>query len=399
MTYEGFHTPCFLLRERELEESITSFQQALRSRFSQSIVGYSVKTNPLPYCLRFACEKGCYAEVVSGDEFELALACGFSVDHIIYNGPMKSKQTFVQAVQGSAIVNIETFREIEWLETLPSTKTYGVGVRLNIDISKISPKDQNHDDDNSRFGFSVETPDFRDIISKIKALGNVDIVGLHTHRTSKTRSPRFYQNVIQYAQPIIDEYGLNLKYWDFGGGFFGRMPGKPTYQDYADAIYSSLASSNRNIVVIVEPGNALVASAFDYLTSVLDVKNHQGQYYVTIDGTHNDIDPFFHKKDYFKELLTKGGERVAAGKPQLVSGSTCLENDRLFTLAGHEKKLNVGDKILFHRVGAYTMCLTPLFISFFPPVYSVEKNGSVKIVRKKWTANDFLIKSIIDKNE
>lgn len=394
MKYDELDTPCFILHEDELVKSIAGFQRALSNCFSQSIVGYSVKTNSLPYCLQLARECGCFAEVVSKDEFELSLACGFSIDHIIYNGPMKSKSTFLQAIQGGAIVNIETFREIEWLKELPSLKTYEVGIRLNIDITQISSEDQNHDDDNSRFGFSAESHDFCNAVSMIKALGNINITGLHTHRTSKTRSVKFYQNVIKYAQPIIGEFGLNLKYWDFGGGFFGRMPEKPTYENYAAAILGALSPCYQNLVIIVEPGNALVASAFDYLSSVLDVKAHNGQYFITIDGTRNDIDPFFHKVDYFKELISKTKEEITADKPQIVSGSTCLENDRLFRLCVQDRKINVGDKILFHRVGAYTMCLTPLFINYFPCVYSTHNDDSVKIVRERWSAKDFLTKSI-----
>ena len=32
---------------------------------------------------------------------------------------MKSKSTFLEAIAGGAIVNIETKREIEWLKELP----------------------------------------------------------------------------------------------------------------------------------------------------------------------------------------------------------------------------------------------------------------------------------------
>ncbi len=393
MNYQDFTTPCFVLHEEELAKSIVGFQRALNRNFPKSIVGYSVKTNSLPYCLKIAREHGCYAEVVSSDEFELSLACGFSVERIVYNGPMKSKPTFLQAMQGGALVNIETFREIEWLRELPATKCYKVGIRLNIDISQISPQDQNHADDNSRFGFSLESGDFRNAVELIRSLGHIEIVGLHTHRTSKTRSPFFYQNVIKYAQEVIKQFGFELTYWDLGGGYFGMMPGKPSYEDYSNAIFAALDPHYRNLVVVVEPGNALVASAFDYVASVIDVKFHSGNYYVTIDGTRNDVDPFFRKTDYFKDLiLTSKGE--ISGYPQVVSGSTCLEYDRLFTIPLKERKLNVGDKIHFHRVGAYTMCLSPLFINYFPTVYSVDKEGKTKIVRDRWTKDDFLMKSI-----
>ena len=84
---------------------------------------------------------GCYAEVVSYTEYELALLEGFDKTHIIYNGPLKSKETFLDAIKNGAIVNIETKRELDWLAYLDPNKNYGVGIRVNLDLGSISPTD------------------------------------------------------------------------------------------------------------------------------------------------------------------------------------------------------------------------------------------------------------------
>ena len=113
---------------------------------------------------------------------------------------MKSKETFLKAVTDGAIVNIETWREIEWLTELPKDKLYKVGIRININISEVSPKDEANANDNSRFGFSFENGDFKKAIIAINKLNNVRVVGIHTHREPKTRSVNFYRNVIRYIQ-------------------------------------------------------------------------------------------------------------------------------------------------------------------------------------------------------
>ena len=77
------HTPCFILDKQELVKSISEFKHALLNNFGNFIVGYSVKTNSLPYCLNIANTQGCYAEVVSSDEYDLALLCGFNINNII----------------------------------------------------------------------------------------------------------------------------------------------------------------------------------------------------------------------------------------------------------------------------------------------------------------------------
>src|SRR3712207_275831 len=116
--YKTVQTPCYVLNEQELIDSISGFQQALSSRFVNSVVGYSVKTNSLPYAMSVALRCGAYAEVVSYNEYNLALHLGFPKEQIIYNGPLKSKATFLDAINSGAIVNLECWREIEWLSEL-----------------------------------------------------------------------------------------------------------------------------------------------------------------------------------------------------------------------------------------------------------------------------------------
>ena len=393
MCVDLYKTPCFILDHKELIRSITGYQMALSNCFTDSVVGYSVKTNSLPYCLCRAKEQGCYAEVVSADEYELALLCGFTKNHIIYNGPMKSLETFIDAITNGAIVNIETHRELEWLQELPLNRPFGVGLRLNVNISKISPEDADGENDNSRFGFSDETDEFKMALDSIKQLSNVKLTGLHIHRTAHSRSIRFYQNSIRYACETIRKYHLGLDYIDVGGGYFGIFANKPTYQQYADAFKSVLADYNiDDIQVIVEPGNALVASCFSFLSEVIDVKHvEENRWFVTTDGSRNDVDPFFRKSSYMTEILTKG-DNDAVGE-QVVSGCTCLEYDRLFTL-NNQPLLSVGDRILYKNVGAYTMCLTPLFIRYIPNVYVKKDNGS-ELIREKWMAMEYIQKSMI----
>ena len=389
---KGLELPCYILDVEELERSIKGYYNALNANFANAIVGYSVKTNSVPYCLSKAKEYGAYAEVVSSDEYELATLCGFTPDRIIYNGPMKSRETFIENVVGRGKTNIETKRELLWLKELDTSQTYEVGLRLNINISQVSEEDADGDDDNSRFGFSDETGEFLDAINFINELPNVRLAGLHIHRTAHSRSIRFYERSIAFACSIIKKYNLKIDYLDVGGGYFGIFPGKPTYRQYSDAFFNVLkANGLENVCLIVEPGNALVASCFSFLSEVIDVKQvEKDTWFITTDGSRNDVDPFFRKSGYLDEELYS--QSTPTVKKQIISGCTCLEYDRLFTLE-NKPLLSVGDSILYHNVGAYTMCLTPMFIRYLPNIYAFEDDG-FKLVREKWTAGEYVMKSI-----
>jgi len=343
--------------------------------------------------MKLAGEMGSYAEDVSHDEYALALYCGFKKNHIVYNGPMKSKETFLDALENGAIVNIETKRELDWLHDLSSDKQYSVGLRLNVNISHLSPEDADGDNDNSRFGFSDETSEFEDAIKHIESLENVRLSGLHIHRTSHSRSIRFYKASIAFACETIKKYALKLDYLDVGGGYFGIFPNKPTYQEYSDAFYEVLiAHGLNNVCVIVEPGNALVASCFAFLSEVIDVKQvEENLWFATTDGSRNDLDPFFKKNSYLSEILYMQEKPVV--QQQIVSGCTCLEYDRMFTLE-QKPLLSVGDRIYYRNVGAYTMCLSPMFIRYIPNIY-LKLNEEYELVRSKWTAQEYIIKSVI----
>ena len=384
-------TPCFILDKKEFERSVVGYQQALETKFSRYVVGYSVKTNSLPYCLILARDLGCFAEVVSFDEYNLARECGFEINRIIYNGPLKSKETFLEAIEGGAVVNIETKREIEWLKELPQNKIFHVGIRLNINISKVSFEDADDDNDNSRFGFSDETDEFSHALMEMNSMKHVRLNGLHIHRTAHSRSLRFYQNSIDYACKVIQKYDLQLDYLDIGGGYFGIFADKPTYQQYSDVFYQALKGYGLdNLKIIVEPGNALVASCFAFLSEVIDIKHVESAcWFVTTDGSRNDVDPFYRKKGYMIDILSDCHKENVP--EQIVSGCTCLEYDRLFTL-NDCPLLSVGDRIYFKNVGAYTMCLTPMFIRYIPRVYAT--NGiDYELVREKWTEKEFVLKN------
>ena len=72
---------------------------------------------------------------------------------------------------------------------------------------------------------------------------------------------------------------------------------------------------------------------------------------------------------------------------QILCGFTCMEADRFFEL--DDLSLEVGDRVIFEKVGAYTMGLSPQFIEFYPPVYA-ERNGGIELAREKNTANKFV---------
>ena len=126
-------TPYYIIHKEELDSSFRSLESAATHYWGNYIIGYSYKTNALPWVIKEFDRKGCYAEVVSEDEYMLAKAIGVDGGRIVYNGPIKTKETFIEALVNGCFVNIDSDREINWLDDLPAGD-YKLGIRVNFDL-------------------------------------------------------------------------------------------------------------------------------------------------------------------------------------------------------------------------------------------------------------------------
>jgi len=385
-------TPYYIIDQDELEASYNKLVSALKTHWNNYVIGYSYKTNALPWVINHFNMLGCHAEVVSEDEYNLAKFVGVNKDRIVYNGPIKTKETFVEALDNGCYVNIDSAREIEWLDEV-SNKNCKLGVRVNFNIEAMCPGQSQCPDEGGRFGFCYENGELKKAIDRINAKG-YRIAGLHLHTSSKSRGLDIYKAIAQMACRIKREYNLALSFVDIGGGFFGGLPTKPQFNDYLSIVSDILKNefSSNETTIIVEPGMALIGSPVSYVTSVIDTKDTSYGRFVVTDGTRTSIDPLMTKKSYFHDY-----EYVVTSaniEKQVICGYTCMEHDRLF-ISENEPELKVGDKIIYHKVGAYTMCLTPLFIKYFPDVY-VKKSDTLMKVRNAWTPNEYVQNSIIE---
>ena len=152
-------TPYYVIDKKELDDNFRKLKQALDHYWGNGIIGYSYKTNALPWVISHFDSLGCYAEVVSEDEYNLARHIGVAKEQILYNGPIKTKETFLEAVANGCIVNIDSRRELDWLSEA-SLADARIGLRVNFDIEKACPGQSQCGDEGGRFGFCYENGAF-----------------------------------------------------------------------------------------------------------------------------------------------------------------------------------------------------------------------------------------------
>lgn len=391
-------TPFFRIREEALLYDISLLKEALSKNWGNYIMGYSVKTNSLPWLLSYLKQQGFYAEVVSDTEYDLVTRLGFSGKQIIYNGPIKAKKVFETVLLAGGYVNLDSNYELDWIEELSRlypNRHFKVGLRINCDMGTLCPEEVLASEEGGRFGYCYENGVLKAAIHRLSLLPNVWVAGLHMHSSTQSRTVHVFGALAKMAVQIAKEYNLSLEYIDMGGGYFGGRDDKPDYRDYFQEICKELSAhfSPKETVLIAEPGVSLISRATTFETSVIDVKDIRDRKFVVTDGSRTNLNPLVtrhvypHHLEYVSDASVRNVEAT-----QWICGSTCMEYDRLFEIK-NGPALIPGDKIIYDTAGGYTMCLNPLFIHYFPAVYVECMNGSLFTARDAWTNEEFLQKN------
>lgn len=387
MEIKELQTPFFLVREAEFDHNLNSFQKALDAFWPNSRLGYSVKTNSLPWILRHIKERGVLAEVVSDEEYLLARRCGHVPQNILFNGPIKSWELLAKAAREGSYVNLDSVQDLSCVRSEGLAGIPNLGIRINIPPSAFEEGDVGYTEDGFRFGFSDLGGGLAEAVAAVSVSG-VCTAGMHLHCNSLTRSVNVYRAAARYAMGLMRKYHWQPAYIDMGGGFFGGLPGKPTAEDYIKAIAQEFASEVdlSKTRLLLEPGVSAIGSAVDFHSSVLDVKDTGLARIVTTDGSRVNLDPLWKKTRYPYEILSEAGRPLC--EKQIICGYTCMDHDRIMQLQ-NEPELRVGDRIVYPKIGAYTVTFGGPFIRYFPDVYVQHTDGSLEQVRCRMTVEDY----------
>lgn len=393
----NYGTPFYFMNGKTFIDNIHSFQDAFKKRYERLIVGYSFKTNYVPALCQIAKDVGCYAEIVSYMELQIAQKLGFK--HFIFNGPIKTDEGLIAAIKADAIINLDSEYEIDFIckykEEHPECKPQ-IGLRINVRLID----EDGHSTiqcglKQGRFGFPHEILERN--INRLNSAG-IDIVSLHGHTSSSDRGVVNYKIIVQQMLKVCKQFQLNdIQFFDVGGGFFGAaaegicIMGKPNYEDYANIILDNVLSDewfkHHQPSIVIEPGSSVVSNVFEYVTKIYQNKQIGETHFVIVDGSVFDVKPTLHTNNLPFSVVRKE-ERKEKDICDVV-GSTCMEKDVI--LKGVEMPtVEKGDYIIMRGIGAYTISLTPTFINYLSPILYFEED-TIKVVRRRQNVNDVLI--------
>ena len=138
------------------------------------------------------------------------------------------------------------------------------------------------------------------------------------------------------------------------------------------------------VEVYIEPGNALVGKAGYLVSTVIDTYLSDSQRIAVLDTSVNHLPEVFEYqiKPEVIGMLEHSGHAVT------LVGSTCLAGD-VFGEYQLEHELNIGDKIIFKHVGAYSLIKASRFNGYaLPTVYQMHA-GELNLLKQD-SYHDFL---------
>lgn len=352
--------------------------RAFSSIYPSFRIAYSYKTNYCPTVCRMVDDLGGTAEVVSEMEFELASRLGINGDRIIYNGPCKSLDSIRACLWGGGIVNLDSRRDLDLvlgLEPAPDGRIGRIGIRCNFPLGEGFP---------SRFGIDIDSPLFAHVVAKLRSAPGLRLSGLHCHfpdRDLETYAGRC-EGILAAMRSIP---GFVPDFLNIGGGYYSTIPPSlrarikgepPTYEDYARIIASRFAQEfpdgTYRPELIIEPGTALVADTFEFVTRVIDVKAVRGRTVATTAGSIFNISPTARITELPLTVLRRAGSTPAAANAQFdIAGFTCIEGDCMSR--GVAGAVAPGDFLLYGNVGSYSLVMKPPFIQ---PNFAVLEEGA-----------------------
>lgn len=386
---EEFGGAYYLLDSQKFRQNFCELKKEFSDIYPNFNLAYSYKTNYTPKLCKIVNELGGFAEVVSDMELEIALRIGVNPEKVIWNGPYKNVEKVKELLMLGGTVNMDSAYEIEIIRQIAEEypeKKLNVGIRCNFDIA---------DGVLSRFGFDIESDEFRNALSIFSEYSNLHLIGLQCHFA--TRRLETWKSRVEGMLYLIDKLGIIPEHIDLGGGLFGKMAESlkkqfdteiPTYKQYAEVVANAFAEHFKYLdtkpMLLIEPGSALVGDCMYFASRVVNIKKVRGKAIATLLGSIYNINPTLNTKNPPIQVYSMGNEQQEYSDLDF-GGFTCIESDYLYR--HFDGKLAQNDMVVFGNVGSYSVVLKPPFILPNFPIIDISE-GQTEIIKRGETFGD-----------
>jgi len=385
-------TPFYLYYEEGIKDRIRTLQDAFSWADFKEF--FAVKATPNPHILSIVKEEGCGVDCSSMAELCLAERTGFKQEDILFTSNDTPLEEYEKALSLGAILNLDDVGHIEilkdrlYIPELVSIRYNPGGDFGNYIIGNLKE---------SKFGVSK-----KDLYKGFETLQKYGAkkFGIHIMAVSNELNP---QNHIKVAEMMFNlmleinkTLGIDFDFVDLGGGY--GIPYKPD-ENELDIFYISneikklyeqiiLKNGLKPPKIYMEHGRYITGPNGYLITRVLHIKNSYKKYAGIDANSANLLRPAMYKAYHHITVLNKSIENKEAEIYDVV-GSLCENNDKL----AEDRllpKLEVGDILIFHDVGAHGHAMGFNYNGKLRSAeYLLTTEQSFKLIRRAETLKDY----------
>ena len=388
---DRYQAPLYVFEERLLNERVRLLRDALPKTVK---LCFAVKANP--FIGQFLTGRVDRFEICSPGEMYICEKQGIPAKDYVLSGVHKDETSMRYAFEHGlckGILTVESVSQFELLKALSAQ--YRQPVRL---LLRLTSGNQ----------FGLETQEVMEILRDYgcpaeDAQSLLTIAGIQffsgTQKTSLKKHRRELAMLDDLIDTIREELGYEVPELEYGPGFpAAYFVGEEFDETSYLAEFSQLLEGMRNrLPITLELGRGIAASCGSFLSRVADVKcNHKEHYAILDSGIHH--------LTYYGQFMAMKHPVCEVWPPRQqeegdtvwnLCGSLCTTNDLLVKkLPVHD--LKIGDVLVFHNTGAYSMTEgISLFLSRdLPAVVWMKENGEMQLLRQAqpvWELNSGIL--------
>ncbi|MFA4829525.1 MAG: hypothetical protein WC855_02520 [Thermodesulfovibrionales bacterium] len=259
------------------------------------------------------------------------------------------------------------------------------GLRINPQLSFVEDSRYNPCRKHSKLGVPLNQ------ILKTLEIDNglhKDIEGIHFHTNSNAETYGPLLETVQHLDKHIPRLLSSISWINLGGGYLFN---EADVSDLYKAI--GLLKDKYNLEVFIEPGQGVIEEAGYIVSSVIDIFESDGHNIAVLDTTINHMPEVF-EYQYRPDVMQ---ESVDGKHEYILAGSTCLAGD-IFGTYKFDTPLDIGTRIVFEYMGAYTLVKANMFNGVnLPSIYAYTSEGRLEL-KKEFGYEDYISRCGESKN-
>ena len=390
-----YPTPFHLYDEKGIRENAKAVKEAFswNPGFREY---FAVKATPNPFLLKILKEYDMGCDCSSYTELMLSKSCGFDGKHIMFSSNDTPAEEFVYADKLGAIINLDDFTHIDFLEKTIGHIPETISCRYNPGgIFELSNGIMDNPGD-SKYGMTKAQ--LFDAFKILKSKG-AKYFGIHAFLASNTVTNEYYPKLAKQLFELVvelkNETGCDIKFVNLSGGV--GVPYKPdqtpndiyaigegVHQAYDEVL---VPAGMGDVAIYSEMGRFMMAPYGCLVTKAIHEK-HIYKEYIGVDAcAANLMRPAIYGS--YHHITVLGKEDEPCDQVYDVVGSLC-ENCDKFAIDRELPKIDMGDYLVIHDTGAHGFSMG---YNYNGKLRSAElllqEDGSVKMIRRAETPADY----------